>query len=94
MADVQTRQSLLGPYFEDNYVVTKEDKCVCCYKLEQELTTALQELKSARKIIRILQEDLNTDLDSVSTKENASNSNPHFKTVFTKHRGRRLNNAQ
>jgi hypothetical protein len=67
---------------------------VCCNKLEQKLTTALQELKLARKIIRILQEDLNTDLDTVGTKENVSNSNPHFKTVFTKERGRRLNNAQ
>jgi len=60
-----------------------DNKCVCCYKLKQESEITLQELSSARKIIQILQEDVNaqSDLRTVSTKEANSNHDFNFETV-------------
>jgi len=66
----------LGSNFINNICVIKdENKCVCCYKLKQELEITLQELSLARKINQILQEDVNAqpDLGTVSTKEANSN---------------------
>jgi len=55
------------------------------------LEITLQELSSARKIIQILQEDVNAhpDLRTVSTKEGNSNHDLNFETVNTELRKRR-----
>jgi len=67
-------------------VVQEENKCVCCCKLKQELEISLQGISSARKIIQILQEDVNAkpDLDTVSTDVANTNHDFNFETVNTK----------
>ena len=92
MADVFTSQSISGSNFNDIYVIKEENKCVCCYKLKQELEITLQELSSARKIIQILQEAVNAkpDLGTVSTKEANSDHGLNFETVNTKLRRKKL----
>ena len=90
--DVCTSQSSSGSNFNDICVIQEENKCVCCYKLKQELEITLQELSSARKIIQILQEDVNakSDLGKVSTKEANSNHDLNFETMNTKIRRKKL----
>jgi len=82
----------LGSNFNNICVIQEENKCVCCYKLKQELEINLRELSSARKIIQGLHEDVNAkpDLGTVSTKEANSNHDLNFETVNTKIRRKKL----
>ena len=73
-------------------VINEENKCVCCYKLKQELEITLQELSSARKIIRILHEDVHAqpDLGTDSTREANSSHDLNFEKMITKLRRKKL----
>jgi hypothetical protein len=92
MVDVCTSRSSLGSNFSNTCVIQEENKCVRCYKLKQELEITLQELSSARKIIWILQEDVNAkpDLGTLSTTEANSHHNLNFETMNTKIRRKKL----
>jgi lysophospholipase L1-like esterase len=92
MADVCTSQSSQGSNFNDTCVIKNENKFVCCYKLQQELEITLQELSWARKIIQILQKDVNAHPDhrTVSTKEGNSNHDLNFETVNIKLRKKKV----
>ena len=63
MADVVDRKSISQLNLLDNCTKIAEIECVYCDQLTSELHTVRQELESARKIIRILQEDKNSDRD-------------------------------
>jgi len=59
---------------------------------KKELEITLQEISSARKIIQILKDGVNSkhDLGTVSTKESNSNHDLNFETVNTKLRRKKL----
>ena len=70
--------------------------CVCC-KLTHEVEITLQELMAARKLIQILQEDVNgkPDVAKICIKEANSNHDLNFETAKIKLRsGNGINNNQ
>ena len=62
MADAPVSQSISSSSFNDICVVNEGSECACCHNLKLEMEFVIQELSSAREIIRMLREDGNTEL--------------------------------
>lgn len=87
MADSHTWELITVSVCNDVSDIKENNDCVCCSKLKLELEDALQELFSAKKIIELLQEDVNKlGHDIVSTNEVATNFDLGFVTVNNKNR--------
>jgi hypothetical protein len=55
-----------APSISDLTIVNSDFKCICCQHLQQELETALLELRVAKKIIELLQEETNSTTQSTT----------------------------
>jgi hypothetical protein len=53
--------------FTNNSSATRQVMCACCDKFKTELQKTLIELKSAQKIVELLQEEINTPNQTLST---------------------------
>ena len=62
------------PSISDLTIVNSDFKCICCHHLQQELETALLELKRAKKIIEFLQEETNSTAPSTTTNRQGRNA--------------------
>jgi hypothetical protein len=92
MAAVCTSRSISSPNVINRCDTKEENECLYCYKLKQELDLTLQELSSAKKIIQMLQEDMNAtpDHDAVSTGKANLSRDLNFETVNAKPRRKKL----
>jgi hypothetical protein len=53
MAVIVSSSRTKAPSISDLAIVNSDFKCICCEHLQQELETALLELKTAKKIIEL-----------------------------------------
>ena len=65
-----------APSISDLTIVNSDFKCTCCQHLQQELETALLELKTAKKITELLQEE--TKSTALSTTANTQSRNASY----------------
>jgi uncharacterized ubiquitin-like protein YukD len=86
MVEACISRSTLVSNFTNNYGVEVEEECRCCYKFKHELDLALQELRSVKKIIQILQEERNSTpyLNTVSTGNEDLSDDQNFELMVTK----------
>jgi len=61
LADALVSQSISSSSFNDICVLNEGSECACFHNLKLELEFVIQELSSAREIIRMLREDGNTE---------------------------------
>jgi len=73
MAVVVSSSETKARSISDLTIVISGFKCICCQHLQQELETALLELKTAKKIIELLQEETNST--ALSTTANTPGRN-------------------
>ena len=68
MAVIIIRSEIKSPSISDLTIVHSDFKCICCQHFQQELETALLELKTAKTIIELLQEETNSTSPSTIAK--------------------------
>jgi hypothetical protein len=66
----------MAPNISDSTIVNSDFKCICCQHLHQELESALLELKTAKKITELLQEETNST--ALSTTANTQGRNASY----------------
>jgi len=62
------------PSVSDLTIVNSDFKCICCQHLQQELETALLELKTAKKITELLQEETKSTAPSTTANTQCRNA--------------------
>jgi hypothetical protein len=66
VTEVTSDSKITAPAISDLTKVNSDFKCICCQHIQQELETALLELKTAKKIIELLQEETNFTASSTT----------------------------
>jgi hypothetical protein len=66
MAERMSNDLVEAQVISNTTEVYSEIKCICCERLQQELEATLLELKTARTIIKLLQEEVNSTPRSIS----------------------------
>jgi len=63
-----------APSISDLTIVNNDFKCICCQHLQQELETVLLELKTAKKIIELLQKQTDSTMPSTTANTQGRNT--------------------
>jgi hypothetical protein len=74
MAVVVSSSETKSPSISDLIIINSYFKCICCQHLQQELETALLELKTVKKIIELLQEETNSTAPSTTANTHGRNA--------------------
>ena len=74
MAVVISGSKTKAPSISDLTEVNSDFKCICCQHIQQELETALLELKTVKKIIELLQEETNFTASSTTVNTQGRNT--------------------
>jgi hypothetical protein len=92
MADAQDDKIVSAREISDISNANKENKCECCHKLKQELKVKLQENnKKKKKIVQLLQEDVNSMSRQNTVSTNEDSMNHHFEFEMAKYNYKRWN---